>query len=304
MRFLHALVVGVLALVLSAPPGTGFTVSLVDSPDVIAANQPNKTYKNPDYPFSTSVEIRNDDEPHNVTMGAITYLSRDVDGCPKDRSDTPRVDLVQKRLELDPQETRRLGGLADARQANQRSDEYWPMAVSREYQTQDGRVEYEEGTHSFCVNAIDTDCAAVEGNSVRDCSLDEASWTSYVRRTNEAPYIQSWEITPSDPQPGQSIRFSAQAADNSTQPEADTLRSTWDLAGTEKTGKVVRHTFDVGAEHTVRLHVTDGFDTTTRERSLAVFEPGEAPSDPSNDSPWSALVAIVALSLAARVARE
>lgn len=296
-----------LALMLAAPSAAQVTVDLLETPDVIVANEPEDTFNNPDYVFTVTARVSNGEQAYNVSMHAITYIDQDVEGCPTEGTDhpPPRVFLLQKRLDMPPQSSFTVGGSTDPQTANQDPKSYWPLAVSKTYRDRGGNnVSYAEGEHSFCIVAVDIDCAA-EQRPLRECALDRQAFRSYVRRTNEPPAITELEVRPEHPRPGQTVLLSAEAIDNSTKPRQDSLSFTWTVRGETSHGSSTQASFPTHGFHEVDLEVTDGFDTVNRTVEVPVGNVSTSDDGDTDGVPapgWVAL--LVTLSLAARLRRS
>lgn len=296
----------VLVLLCMPPAAAAVSIDLLETPDVIVANTPNETYNNPSYPFTVQARITNDDQARNLSMQAITYIEPDVDGCPMEGTEhpPPRVFLVQKRLELSPGESATIGGSTEGATASQNPRAYWPMAVSRTYQDRNGNnVSYPEGEHSFCVVAIDIDCAS-GSRTVRQCTAAREPFRAYVRRFNAAPAITDVSVQPSHPRPGQTVALSAEAIDNSTTPRQDTLSYTWHLDGRTVHGSTVQHAFASHGYHSVEIEVTDGFDTVNRSVRVPVGNVTPTGGGSTNDSPGAGPAAAGAIVWAALFLRR
>lgn len=282
-------------------------LQLLEAPSVIVANDPaNMTAQNPDpdHPFSAQVRVTNDGTERRVTLFAISYMDRSIQGCPEHDSAIV-VSMVTKNLALDPNEQRTLGGSA-AHESGQ-SEAFWPMAVSRAYhdpRTNETKT-FEQGEHAFCitvrVSSNDPACDAPEGQT---CTLARDDWRAFVRHTNQAPVIEQASATPAEPRAGQQVVLRAQARDADTVPSPDTLIYTWDLGREEKTGSVVQHTFHTGGEQSVTLRVSDGFDTVERTLTLQVGGSGSTDGDRSPSPGPGAMAAVLAGFLVALAAQR
>lgn len=301
-----ALLLAAAALVALPPSASALTVELLETPEVVVANEPGDVFQNPNYPFTATARIANDDEPHNVTVHAITYIDQDVDGCPTSGTDhpPPRIFLVQKQKTLAAGESVTIGGSTDASQANRDPDAYWPLAVSKTYRDRDGNnVSYAEGTHSFCVVAIDTDCAA-QSRQLRQCTLDRAAFEAYVRRDNQPPAITDVSVRPGNPRVGQTTLLSAEAVDNSTQPRQDTLTYAWKVRADTLRGSSVRHAFASEEVHEVTLEVSDGFDVVNRTVRVPVGNASLEEDGGGNPTPGPGSSALALLAAAALLSRR
>lgn len=288
-------------------------LDVLDSPEVVVANDPESMSDdpeteerefNPQYVFSATVRVVNDDTQRNLQAEAIVYPDQDVEEeCPRDRQAFP-VAFVFKRLNLSAGEQRRFGGSADRESAQ--GDAYWPMALSRAYRdAKTGEeVQIEEGEHTFCTAVRTTgDDPACDRQANRTCVLATAPFQTYVRRHNEAPHITSVRANPENPRPGQSTLLEAEAVDNSTEPREDSLSYTWHLDGETKQGPTVQHSFPTEAVHEVRVEVTDGFDTTERTHKVPVGDVTVDEGDPQT-SPVAGWVASIVLLAAVALLRE
>lgn len=301
------LVLLVALVTLAGPSGAQLSVELLDSPDVVVANNVSKENNPPHYTFTATVRVSNGEEAHNVSVDAITYVDTDVEGCPTDGTEHPPVPVhrVAKQYELEPQESVTIGGSDDPSTASEEPDAYWPLVVFKEYPSREGdNVTYPAGEHAFCVAAFDVDCAQKEGPTRRECVLDRATFRSYVRRNNAPPAIQSVEHDPQNPRPGQTTLFEAEAVDNSTKPRQDQLTYTWELGPRTIHGATVQHAFPTERVHNVTLRVSDGFDTTERTIRVPVGDVSLDSGDESNDSPTLAPVGLAGLLAAAALLRR
>lgn len=287
-------------------------LDILDAPEVVVANDP-KTMAddpeteqrefNPNYVFSASARVTNDDTQRTVRAESIIYVDQGIgENCPQDRQAFP-VGFIFPRLNLSAQEQMQFGG--EAHRQGAEAEEYWPMAVSRTYH--DARtgqnVSIEEGTHTFCAALRTTgEDPACDRQANRTCVLATAPFQSYVRRENAAPHITSMQANPSNPQPGEPVLLEAQAVDNSTEPREDSLSYAWHLGGQTKRGPSVQHSFGSERVHEVKVVVSDGFDEVNRTLKIGV---GEATVDEeTNGSPAVGWVASLAVVVAVAVARR
>lgn len=299
-----AAVTTVLALVLLAPAGLAKpALEVLESPDVVVANPPENMTRenfNPDYVFSATVRVNNDDDARQINLEAIVYPDPSVEDCPRDKAAYP-VSFIVKTRKLDAGGTATLGGAAHPQAGS--DAEYWPLAVSKEYRNaRTGQNQsIEEGEHTFCTNIrVTGEDPACDRPANRTCVIATESFRSYVRRSNAAPEITSFEISNEAPRPNQQVLFQADATDEDTKPREDTLRYTWILGGTERTGKTVRYAFGTAGSHNVTLEVTDGFDTVERTATIQVGQEGtNGPGDGGRDVPSLAPVALVVAVLGA-----
>jgi hypothetical protein len=289
-----AALVGLAGLATAAP-----TIDVLDSPDVTVANPPDSIQYddkgnaevNLDYRFSAEVRITNDGDPSQVNPEAIVYTNPDVEGCPQDERAFP-AHLIVKTRKLEPNEQLRIGGAATPEAGG---EAYWPMYVLQTYQ--DARtgndVEIENGTYTLCpavrVSGSDASCDKPEDQT---CVVATDSFTTYIRRMNQAPEITSLEVSDEPVDPGDTVRFQADATDADTQPRPDDLVFRWSTTAFEDTGKTVTTSFPTEGEHTVALEVSDGFDTTTRNATIAVGDVGG--SEDTSLAPGPGALAMVA----------
>lgn len=294
-------------LLIAAPTSAqSVTIDLIETPDVVVANEPEETFESPSYPFTATVRVTNGEERKNVSLQAITYIDKDVDGCPQEGTDhpPPRIFLVRKQVDLAAGESRTIGGSANPEIASEEPDRYWPLVVSKTYRDRDGtNVSYEEGEHSFCVVAIDVD-RAEECPSLRECTLDRAAFEAYVRRNNAPPAITEVDVRPDNPRVGQSTVLSAEAVDNSTTPRQDPLSYTWVIRGERLSGSTVQHAFASQGFQEVRLEVSDGFDTVNRTIEIPVGDVSRPSDDDGSPVPAPTGVAVVAVLAGLAVARR
>lgn len=281
------------------------TIEVVDAPDVVIANpSENMTGDNfnPDHVFTSTVRVTNDGDDRQITTDAIFYTDPSVDGCPRDERSFI-VSFITKTRTLDPSEQITIGGAAHPSQA--RGDAYWPMAISQAYYSgaTNETIRVDADTYTFCTNirvtGDDPDC---EKPRDQTCVLATDSFRAYVRRSNAVPEITTFDIGDTTPRPGQQIIFEAEATDADTEPSPDTLTYTWNLAGTEKTGKVVRHSFDVATTHRVTLTVTDGFDEVSRSTMINVTTSrtgGQDGGDGGQAAPGPGLAVLAPVAMAA-----
>jgi hypothetical protein len=300
-----ALTVGLLAGGLVPAAAAQPQLEVVDSPDVVVANDPetmaddpetDEREFNPEYVFSATVRANNDGDQRRVQAEGIVYADQDVeDECPQDQQAFP-VAFVFKQLNLTAGEQVRFGGSTDKSQAQ--GEAYWPMALSQTYHNaQTGQnVSIEEGEHTFCAALRATgEDPACDRPDDETCVIARAPFTSYVRRTNQAPHITSMSVSPDNPRPGQRALFEAQAIDNSTQPRPDELSFTWRFDRGTQQGANVQQSFPDDGVYEATLAVSDGFDTVERTLRVPV---GNATLDEdgsgTNDSPSLAVASIVA----------
>lgn len=281
-------------------------LTVLDSPDVVVANDPETMSDDPDtkerefnpnYTFSARVRVNNDDTQRDVQAEAIVYADQDVgEGCPRDQQAFP-VSFVFKRLNLSAGETHTFGGEDSRQEAS--GDAYWPMAISKTYRNaRTGQnVSIEEGVHRFCT-AIRTTGSdpACERQANRTCVLATAPFESYVRRENQAPHITSISANPENPRPGQFTLLEVEAVDNSTEPSEDTLTYTWDLGQETEQGPTVRTNFSTEGIHNVTVKVSDGFDTTERTKKVPVGDVSLPDEDPQTSpvAGWLASAVLLA----------
>jgi hypothetical protein len=289
-----AALVGLAGLATAAP-----TIDVLDSPDVVVANPPDSIQYddkgnaevNLDYRFSAEVRITNDGDPSQVNPRALIYTDSGVEGCPEDERAFP-VDLIIPTRGLDANEQIRLGGAASP---DAGGDAYWPMYVLQTYQdAQTGdEIEVGDDTYTMCtvieVTGSDESCDKPDDQV---CRVAKDSFTTYVRRTNQAPEITSLEVSDEPVDPGDTVRFQADATDADTQPRPDDLVFRWSTTAFEDTGKTVTTSFPTEGEHTVALEVSDGFDTTTRNATIAVGDVGG--SEDTSLAPGPGALAMVA----------
>lgn len=299
------IVVGALTPLATASP----ELTVVDAPDVVVANDPrtmaddpetDKREFDPDYVFSAAVRVDNDEDQRRIRFESIVYPDPDVEDCPRDKQAFP-VGFVFKRANLSAGESRVVGGSTDGEDAQQDPESYWPMALARNYR--DGRtgenVTIGEGPRTFCaaIRSSGEDPACPKASN-RTCVVATASFESYVRERNEAPWIQSASVNPSNPRPGQTFLLEAEAADNSTEPTEDQLSYTWHVGGETESGRTVQSSFATENVHEVRLEVSDGFDTVNRTVQVPVGDVDLPSDDDESASPgvgWLAAgVAVVA----------
>lgn len=281
------------------------TMEVVSAPELVIANpSENMTQDNfnPDYVFTATARITNDDTERQINAEAIFYTDPSVDGCPRDEQAFP-VAFVVKNRQMEPGEELTIGGAARPSQAQ--GDAYWPMAISRAYSDGQETIRVEQGEHTFCTTIrVSGNDPACDKPANRTCVIATDSFTSFVRRSNAAPEITEFSIGDETPRPGQQVLFRAEARDADTEPAPDEVRYTWTISREEKTGKVVRHTFDVATTHRVALTVTDGFDEATRETTIEVTTTGGGGSDGGQDAPApSGVVALAPLVGAALIVR-
>lgn len=296
------------AVLLVAVPASAqsATLDLIETPDVVVANEAGEAFESPSYPFTATVRLTNGEERKNISLQAITYIDKSVDGCPQEGTDhpPPRIYLVRKQFDLNAGESRTIGGSTNPEVASQEPDRYWPLVVSKTYKDRDGNnISYEEGEHSFCIVAIDVD-RAQECPSLRECTLDRAAFEAYVRRNNQAPAITDLSFRPDNPRVGQSTVLSAEAVDNSTTPRQDTLSYTWVIRGERLSGSTVQHAFDSQGFQEVRLEVSDGFDTVNRTVEVPVGNVSRPSEDTSSDVPAPGAVAVAAVLAGLAVVRR
>lgn len=296
-------------------PWTGAVVAqpraeIVNGPEVIVANDPETMRDdpnteeqefNPEYLFSVQVRVSNDDDTQRLVYPqTIFYVDQDVDdACPEDDDRVIQANFVRKRLNMSAGQQVLVGDETDRRVAE--DEEYWPMAIPEEYYdpVAEQNVEVDEGAHTLCtVLRITGDDPACDRPDNRTCVVDKTPFESYVRLDNEPPHITETRANPEDPRPGQTVRFQAQAVDNSTEPREDTLSYVWHLDGETKRGPNVQHSFGAEQVYEVELEVTDGFDTVNRTVEIGV---GEATVDDGTEEA-PALPAFATLALLAAIA--